>query len=99
MVGFDLPVGTERLHLVADWLIGDTAVSAAVVGFALFVAPYFQVSGGAELPTPGSGNEFGAVFELTYLPRHDAHAVASADRALARPAHFSAVHLQPFRAR
>jgi hypothetical protein len=96
MVGVDFPLVDRRLHLVADWLVGDTAVSTAVAGFALFAAPWFQVSGGVEVPTPGSGNEYGAVVELTYLPRRD-HLVASAEPHPQTPAHFSAAHLQAFR--
>ncbi|MDB4932548.1 MAG: hypothetical protein JWM10_5032 [Myxococcaceae bacterium] len=96
MAGFDIPIFAERLHLVADWLIGDTAVSTAVAGLALFAAPWFQLSVGVEIPTPGSGNEYGAVVELTYLPRHD-HLVASAAPPPHAPAHFSAAHLQAFR--
>ncbi len=68
LFGFELPLVEHYLHAQADWVIGLNAVSVAVVGVVVFIGKNFQVSAGAQLPSPYSGNAFGGVLELTYVP-------------------------------
>lgn len=68
LFGFELPLIEHFLHAQGDWVIGLNAVSVAVVGFVVFFGKNFQISAGAQLPSPGSGNPFGGVIELTYVP-------------------------------
>lgn len=68
LFGFELPILEDHLHAQGDWVIGLNAVSVAVVGFVVFIGKNFQISAGAQLPSPGSGNAFGGVLELTYVP-------------------------------
>ena len=68
LFGFELPLWEHYLHAQGDWVIGLNAVSVAVVGVVVFIGKNFQISAGAQLPSPGSGNSFGGVLELTYVP-------------------------------
>ncbi len=68
LFGFELPLVEHYLHAQGDWVIGLNAVSVAVVGVVVFIGKNFQLSAGAQLPSPYSGNDFGGVFELTYVP-------------------------------
>lgn len=78
LLGVELPVWPERFHLMADWVLGLNAISVAVAGVNVFFGPNFQLSGGVQLPSPGSQNDFGGVLELTWVPEewttvHSAH--------------------------
>jgi len=68
LLGVEVPLIEHRLHAVADWVIGLNDLSVAVVGLVIFVGKNFQLSVGGQLPSPGSGNAFGGVVELTYVP-------------------------------
>jgi hypothetical protein len=68
LFGFELPIVEHYLHAQGDWIIGLNAISVAVVGVVVFIGKNFQISAGAQLPSPGSGNGFGGVLELTYVP-------------------------------
>lgn len=68
LVGVEVPLVEHTLHAMADWVVGLNDVSVAVVGAVVFIGQSFQVSAGVQLPSPGSGNAFGGVLELTYVP-------------------------------
>lgn len=68
LFGVELPLWEHVVHAQADWVIGLNDVSVAVVGAVVFIGRSFQVSFGAQLPSPYSGNAFGGVLELTYVP-------------------------------
>lgn len=68
LFGFEVPLWEHLLHAQGDWVIGLNDVSVAVLGLVVFIGKNFQLSAGAQLPSPGSGNAFGGVLELTYVP-------------------------------
>lgn len=68
LFGFELPLWEHHVHAQGDWVIGLNAVSVVVLGAVVFIGKNFQLSAGAQLPSPGSGNPFGGVLELTYVP-------------------------------
>ena len=72
MFGCDIPIVKDRFHFMADVLTGRHDLSVAVVGGVIYLPRGWQLSLGAQLPTPRSGNQYGGVIELTYVPRGDA---------------------------
>jgi hypothetical protein len=70
MTGIEYPLWREKLSFVADFLSGTNSASVGVIGaqWTLSEKQGWQVSLGAQLPSPNSGNDYGAVFELTKFP-------------------------------
>ena len=70
MTGVEYPLWRENLSFVADFISGTNSASVAVIGaqWTLSEKKGWQVSLGAQLPSPNSGNGYGAVFELTKFP-------------------------------
>ena len=70
MTGIEVPLWREDLSFVADYISGTNSASVAVIGaqWTLSEKKGWQVSLGAQLPSPNSGNGYGAVFELTKFP-------------------------------
>lgn len=68
MAGAEIPLWHEHFHFLADYISGNNDMSVAVVGGVFFLPSNWQLSLGAQLPSPGSGNEYGTVIEFTYLP-------------------------------
>ncbi len=70
MTGIEYPIFCEELSFVADFISGTNSSSVAVIGaqWTFSEKKGWQVSLGAQLPSPGSGNDYGAVFELTKIP-------------------------------
>lgn len=68
MLGYDVPVVKDRFNLMGDFISGKSAISVAVIGGVLQVNEHFQLSIGAQLPSPHSHNSYGGVLELTYVP-------------------------------
>lgn len=68
LLGFEIPIVEHFLHAQGDWVIGLNDTSVIVLGAVLFIGKSFQVSLGAQLPSPFSGNLFGGVLELTFVP-------------------------------
>jgi len=70
MAGIEYPLWREHLSFVANFISGTNSVSVAVIGgqWTLSEKKGWQVSFGAQLPNPGSSNDYGAVFELTKFP-------------------------------
>ena len=65
MLGCEYPLIPEKLHLMADWLGGNNKISVAVIGAVVELPDRWQLSLGAQLPSPGSHNDYGMVVELT----------------------------------
>lgn len=68
LLGAEIPIIPARLAFLGDWVVGVNSISVAVVGLVFFLGPRVQISVGAQLPSPGTNNPFGGVFELTYVP-------------------------------
>lgn len=66
LLGAEVVILPERLTFMADWVIGLNSASVAVPGLVVTLPGGLLASAGAQLPSPGSGNGYGAVFELTY---------------------------------
>jgi len=66
VLGAEFEVIHHRLTLMADWVVGRNPSSVAVAGVVVTLPGDVLVSAGAQLPSPGTDNDFGAVFELTY---------------------------------
>ena len=71
MAGLELPLIDEKFSFVSDIIAGTNDASVAVIGgqYTLSKRLGWQISMGAQLPSPGSGNDYGAVLELTKFPR------------------------------
>ena len=67
MVGMEYPLLENKLHLMGDFVSGDTDISVGVLGAVLFLPHDWQLSLGAQLPSPTSNNDYGMVFEITKL--------------------------------
>ncbi|MDD5229218.1 MAG: hypothetical protein PHN45_02580 [Methylococcales bacterium] len=67
MAGFDYPLIENKLDFQGDILTGNNDISVAVLGFVIFLPKEWQLSFGAQLPSPTSNNDYGAVFEITKL--------------------------------
>ena len=70
MAGIEYPLWREDVSFVADFISGTNSASVAVIGaqWTLSEKKGWQISLGAQLPSPSSSNDFGAVFELTKFP-------------------------------
>ena len=66
MLGMEIPLIPERLSFQFDYLSGDRDISTAVVGGVYTFRSGWQLSLGAQLPTPRSRNPYGVVLEFTY---------------------------------
>ncbi len=70
MLGAEVPIIPEKLSFQFDWLGGTNDISVAVVGGVYTFQSGWQLSLGAQLPSPRSGNPYGVVLELTYPALH-----------------------------
>ncbi len=68
LLGYDIPIIKERFSLVGDYISGRSGINVAVLGGVLPLSENWQLSLGAQLPSPHSHNTYGAVLELTYVP-------------------------------
>ena len=70
MAGIEYPTWNENVSFVADFISGNNSSSVSVIGgqWTFSRRLGWQISLGAQLPTYGSGNDYGAVFELTKFP-------------------------------
>jgi hypothetical protein len=68
MLGFDIPIVKDHFSLMGDYISGDSGISLAVLGGVLNLSEHWQLSLGAQLPSPHSQNTYGGVLELTFLP-------------------------------
>lgn len=80
IAGVEIMLVPQRLHFVADILVGIDALDVAVVGLAA-VLDEWQFSMGVQLPSPGAPTDMGLVFELTRTtpPREHAAPAEEAD--------------------
>jgi len=67
MAGAEYPLLENKLHLMGDFISGSNDISVSVLGFVVFLPKDWQLSLGAQLPSPSSSNEYGLVFEITKL--------------------------------
>jgi hypothetical protein len=65
MLGTAVPIIKDKVHFQADFISGRRDISVGVVGAVFFLPNKWQLSLGAQLPAPRSGNPYGAVIELT----------------------------------
>ncbi len=70
MLGIEYPLWRDDLSFVADYISGTNSSSVGVIGAQWTISKKqgWQVSLGAQIPSPHSGNFYGAVFELTKFP-------------------------------
>lgn len=67
MAGVEYPLIENKFHLMADILSGNSEISVAVLGMVLFLPCNWQLSFGAQLPSPSSHNDYGLVVAITKL--------------------------------
>lgn len=72
LLGYDIPIVKDRFNLVGDYISGQSDISVAVLGGVFQLSEHCQLSVGAQLPSPRSGNPYGSVIELTYVPGKNA---------------------------
>lgn len=65
MMGVEIPLVKEKLSFMADYLSGTSPISVAVLGMVYTMDNKTQISAGAQIPSPGSDNDYGMVLELT----------------------------------
>lgn len=66
-MGIEIPIIEDKLNFIADYINGSTSISEAVVGFGVFMNEHLMLSAGSQFPSPQSNNDYGVVFELTYM--------------------------------
>jgi hypothetical protein len=67
MAGYELTV-TNKIHLMGDWLVGDNYIGVGVIGGVYYLTKEILLSLGIQVPNNRNKNDYGAVFEFTYLP-------------------------------
>lgn len=67
MAGVEFPLIQDKLHFMGDLMTGNNDISIAVLGIVFYLPYSWQLSFGAQLPAPGSNNDYGMVFEITKL--------------------------------
>ncbi|NOT84286.1 MAG: hypothetical protein HOP02_05755 [Methylococcaceae bacterium] len=68
MAGIELPTPIDTVHFMADYIGGNNAIGAAVIGLVWQATAQWQLSLGAQVPTPESAShEYGIVVEITHL--------------------------------
>jgi hypothetical protein len=67
MAGAEIPLIEDKVHLMGDLMTGKNDIGVAVVGLVFYLPSDWQLSFGAQLPAPGSNNDYGMVFEITKL--------------------------------
>ncbi len=65
MAGTEIPIIKDKFHFQADVITGYRDISVAVIGGVFFLPKKWQISLGAQVPLPGTGNPYGVVVELT----------------------------------
>ncbi len=63
--GTEIPIVKDKFHFQADVITGTRDISVAVIGGVFILPKKWQISIGAQIPLPGSGNPYGAVVEIT----------------------------------
>jgi hypothetical protein len=66
MAGVEYPL-TQQVSLMGDIYTGNNNLGVSVLGVVFNLPSYWQLSFGAQLPVPGSPNDYGAVLEITKL--------------------------------
>ncbi|MBY0512467.1 MAG: hypothetical protein K2P78_00980 [Gemmataceae bacterium] len=66
LAGVEIPIIKDKFHFQADYISGNRDISVAVVGGVIMFPNKWQLSVGAQLPTPRSHSPYGVVIELTY---------------------------------
>lgn len=65
MFGVEVPIIENKLTLMADYVSGTSPMSVGVAGLVWTTDNNTQISVGAQIPAPGSDNDYGVVFEFT----------------------------------
>ena len=66
LVGTEIPIIENKLSFQADGILGNNDLSVMVIGGVYTFDNRWQLSIGAQIPTPSSGNSHGIVIEFTY---------------------------------
>ena len=64
MAGVEYPL-SKQMSLMGDILTGNNDLGVSVLGMVFNLPSAWQLSFGAQLPVPGSPNDYGAVLEIT----------------------------------
>lgn len=65
MFGFDWPIVKDKIDIMADCIIGKHEEAVSVLGLVYGASRHVFLSLGAQLPSVGTANSYGGVFELT----------------------------------
>ena len=65
MAGIDLNLAKNKWHLVADFLSGTSSISVVNVALQLALGKDWKIMTGAQLPVPGSKNEYGGLLQIS----------------------------------
>jgi hypothetical protein len=65
MGGVDLSFAKQKLHVLAEFLTGNSALSVINTGFQIDLPRQWQLSAGAQLSFPGGDNKPGAIFQIS----------------------------------
>ena len=65
LAGFDLSIVKQKLNVVGDVTSGTNSMSVVNTGFEFFLPKEWSITLAAQFPLPGSGNDRGAVIQIT----------------------------------
>lgn len=65
MAGLEIPLGTDKVNLMADYISGTNARSSINLGLEFKVGPKWKLALGAQVPSPGSGNSPGGIIQFS----------------------------------
>lgn len=66
LVGVEIPIIENRLSFQCDGVLGNNDLCVMVLGGVYTFKNHWQLSLGAQVPSPASGNTHGVVIEFTY---------------------------------
>jgi hypothetical protein len=64
MAGVDISL-SEKIHFVSDFISGRNALSVINAGLQVSLPKEWKLTTGAQLPAPGSDNEYGAILQIS----------------------------------
>ena len=66
LLGTEIPIIEDRLSFQSDWTTGQNDIGVVVIGGVYTFECKWQLSLGAQLPSPGTQNPYGVVIEITH---------------------------------
>ncbi len=65
MIGVEVPIVSDKLVFEGEYISGKNQLSNFIGGLGLEIGQSWQLAVGGQIPSPGSGNQYGAVIQLS----------------------------------